>query len=60
MLARYFRAKRQLAKPGALARYDANATVAVLSVAMKRDLFPWFMEIGFDVDRVKSPIPVPN
>jgi hypothetical protein len=34
--------------------------VAVLSVAMKRDLFPWFMEIGFDVDRVKSPIPVPN
>ena len=60
VMARYFRAKRQLAKPGALARYDANATVAVLSVAMKRDLFPWFREIGFDVDRTKSPIPVPN
>jgi hypothetical protein len=31
--------------------------VAVLSAALKRDLFPWFREIGFDVDRAKSPIP---
>ena len=58
ILAHYFQAKRQLAKPGVISRYDVNATVAVLSIAMKRDLFPWFKECGFDVDRAKSPIPV--
>ena len=58
ILAHYFKTKRALAKPGALAHYDANATVAVLSIAMKRDLFPWFRECGFDVDRAKSAIPV--
>lgn len=58
IVAHYFQAKRKLAKPGAIERYDINATVAVLSVAIKRDLFPWFKEHGFDVDRTKSPIPV--
>lgn len=58
ILAHYFQAKRQLAKPGVISRYDVNATVAVLSIAMKRDLFPWFKECGFEVDRQKSLIPV--
>jgi hypothetical protein len=30
--------------------------VAVLGVAMGRDLFPWFRELGFDVDRTKAEI----
>jgi hypothetical protein len=58
ILAHYFQAKRQLAKPGSLKEYDLNATVAVLSIAMKKDLFPWFREHGFDVDRARSSIPV--
>ena len=57
-LSRYFQAKRRLARPDQLQQYDANATVAVLSIAMKRDLFPWFTEHGIAVDRAKSPIPV--
>lgn len=60
ILARYFQAKRRLAKPGTLRTYDANATVAVLSAAANRDLFPWFREIGFDVDPARSPIPAPG
>jgi hypothetical protein len=58
IVAHYFQAKRQLAKPGALEHYNLNATVAVLSTAMKKDLFPWFRECGFDVDRARSPFPL--
>lgn len=59
ILASYFRAKRQLAKPGTVQRYDAHTTVAVLSTAMKRNLFPWFRDHGFDVSPEKSAIPLP-
>jgi hypothetical protein len=56
VLADYFRAKRKLAIPGKLKKYDTNATVAVMSVAMGRDMFPWFREHGFDVSKEDSPI----
>ncbi len=56
VLAEYFQAKRRLATPGELKRYDEHATVALLSIVMKRDLFPWFREHGIDVTRNKSPI----
>ena len=55
-MADYFKAKRRLAKPGVLKKYDMNATVAVMSEAMGRDMFGWFREHGFDVDREKSEI----
>jgi hypothetical protein len=58
VVAQYFQAKRRMATPDAVKHYDANITVALLSIAMKRDLFPWFKEHGFDVDSSKSPIPV--
>jgi hypothetical protein len=58
ILPKYFQAKRNLAKPEIIKQYDANATVALLSIAMKRDLFPWFKEHGFEVDSTKSPIPL--
>ena len=54
----YFQAKRRLATPDKVKRYDANATVALLSIAMKRDLFPWFKEYGIAVDRAQSPFPI--
>lgn len=57
-LTRYFQAKRRLALPGKLKKYDTNNTVAVLSVAMGRDLFPWFREHGFDVARERAEIKI--
>jgi hypothetical protein len=54
----YFQAKRRMATPDKVKRYDASATVALLSIAMKRDLFPWFKEHGIVVDRAKSPFPI--
>ncbi len=55
-LADYFIAKRKLAKPGVIKKYDANATVAVVSIAMGKDMFPWFKEYGFDVNPKNSEI----
>ncbi|MCX6926447.1 MAG: hypothetical protein NT154_25050 [Verrucomicrobia bacterium] len=55
VIALYFQAKRRLATPDKVKHYDANATVALLSIALKRDLFPWFKEHGMEVDRAKSP-----
>jgi hypothetical protein len=60
ILARYFQTKRQWATPDNIKRYDVNATVAVLSIALKRDLFPWFAEHGLKVDRAESPFPLPR
>ncbi len=56
IVADYFKAKRRMAVPGKLKKYDMNATVAVLSVAMGRDMFGWFREYGFDVDKARSEI----
>lgn len=58
VIALYFQAKRRLASPEKTKKYDANITVALLSIAMKRDLFPWFKEHGIDVDSGRSPIPL--
>ncbi len=58
VVADYFQAKRRLAKPDAIKRYDMSSTVAVLSITMKRDLFPWFKEHGFAVDSAQSSIPL--
>ncbi|MBM4090453.1 MAG: hypothetical protein FJ276_13685 [Planctomycetes bacterium] len=58
VVARYFQTKRRLATPDRLQQYDAHATVAVLSIALQRDLFPWFTEHGITVEKTKSPIPV--
>lgn len=55
-LALYFQAKRRLAVPGKIKHYGPDETVAVLSAALQRDLFPWFREHGFDVDPARSEI----
>jgi len=59
ILARYFRAKREFADPKKLAAYTAHDSVAVLSHAMGRDLFPWFRSLGITVDRAAAKVALP-
>lgn len=55
-IADYFKAKRRYATPELIKKYDVNNTVAIVSIAMKRDMFPWFKSIGFDVNRERSEV----
>ena len=36
-------------------RYNMDDTVAVISIALGKDMFPWFNEHGMPVDREKTP-----
>jgi len=56
IVARYFQAKRKLATPDTLDTYTADDSVAVLSIAMGRDLFPWCQSLGITVERSKTGI----
>lgn len=60
ILSRYFQAKRRLIQPGREGGYTADDCVAVLSVAMGRDLFGWFKSLGVDVDRSRTKVAAPN
>jgi len=55
-MATYFQLKRKHATPDVINKYTIDITVALLSQAMGRDLFPWFREIGIDADPDRSPI----
>ncbi|MCC6442691.1 MAG: hypothetical protein IT210_04425 [Armatimonadetes bacterium] len=59
ILARYFRLKRQIIDPARYTRYTADDSVAVLSLAMERDLFPWFQSLGIPVDRSRTEVKRP-
>jgi hypothetical protein len=59
ILARYFQTKRRLIDPQKVKQYTADDSVAVLSIAMGRDLFPWFQSLGTRVDRARTTIPAP-
>lgn len=52
----YFKLKRQYAKSGSIKKYGMDETVALLSKAMKKDLFPWFNSLGITVDEGRSEI----
>jgi len=56
IVARYFQTKRRLATRDKLKKYTADDSVAVLSIAMGRDLFGWFRSLGITVDRSKAQI----
>ncbi|MHC4165816.1 MAG: hypothetical protein ACYSWQ_02535 [Planctomycetota bacterium] len=56
IVARYFQTKRRLATPDKIKKYTADDSVAVLSIAMERDLFAWFQSLGITVDRTKAQI----
>jgi hypothetical protein len=58
IVARYFQTKRKLATRDKLSKYTADDSVAVLSIAMGRDLFSWFQSLGITVDRSKVKIEV--
>ncbi len=55
-IADYFKTKRSLVTKETITKYDMNNTVAVLSIAMKKDLFSWFSSIGIPVDKAKAEI----
>ena len=54
----YFQTKRKLATPEKIKKYTADDSVAVLSIAMGRDLFPWFRSLGITVERTKVQIEI--
>lgn len=55
-LAEYFKLKRQHATAEKITKYDMNNTVALLSMAMGRDLFGWFNQHGIPVNKSVSEI----
>ena len=55
-MAAYFQLKRKHATPDTIKKYTMDNTVALLGKAMGRDLFPWFRELGFDVDPGRADI----
>jgi len=56
IVARYFQAKRRLATRDKIKQYTADDSVAVLSVAMGRDLFGWFRSLGITVDKGRAKV----
>ena len=58
IVARYFQTKRKLATPDKIKKYTADDSVAVLSIAIGRDLFLWFRSLGITVDRSKAQIEI--
>lgn len=57
-MAKYFRAKREHISPERAA-YTMDDCVAVWSLAVEQDLFPWFRSLAFDVDRSRTELPAP-
>lgn len=57
-IAKYFRAKRKLVPASLPNRYSLDDAVAVMSVAMGKNLFPWFNEHGMSVDKAKVQFPI--
>ncbi len=56
IVARYFQTKRKLATRDKIKKYTADDSVAVLSIALGRDLFAWFQSLGITVDPTKAQI----
>ena len=56
IVARYFQTKRKLATRDKIKKYTADDSVAVLSIAVGRDLFAWFQSLGITVDRSEAQI----
>jgi hypothetical protein len=58
IVARYFQTKRKLATPDKIKKYTADDSVAVLSIAVGRDLFTWFQSLGITVERGRAKIEI--
>lgn len=57
-MARYFKAKREYVSSDRPA-YTMDDCVAVWSLAVNEDLFPWFQALAFDVDRSRTELSAP-
>ncbi|MGL5683267.1 MAG: hypothetical protein ACRDDZ_09525 [Marinifilaceae bacterium] len=57
-IANYFKTKRKLLEQQTITRYDENNTVAIMSAAVGKDLFPWFKKHGFNVDKKKAEVKI--
>lgn len=55
-MADYFNMKRKYATQAKVTKYDMNNSVAVLSMAMGKDLFEWFNQHGIVVDKDRAEI----
>ncbi len=58
IIADYFKLKRKYATTESITKYDMNNTVALLSMAMGKNLFGWFNQYGIKVDKSKAEIKV--
>jgi hypothetical protein len=52
-MAKYFQTKRRVLAPGRKG-YSMDDAVAVWSIAVGEDLFPWFQSLAFDVDPART------
>lgn len=59
IVARYVQAKRRLINPAKRKTYTSDDSVAILSDAIGRDLFPWFRSIGVHVEESRTSVPLP-
>ena len=57
-MAKYFTTKRRVLAPGR-SGYSMDDCVAVWSLAVGEDLFPWFQSLAFDVNRDRTDLPAP-
>ena len=57
-MAKYFQTKRRVLEPNRQA-YTMDDCVAVWSLAVNEDLFPWFQSLAFDVDGSRTDLPAP-
>ncbi|MBG83178.1 MAG: hypothetical protein CMJ40_01380 [Phycisphaerae bacterium] len=57
-MAKYFQAKRKNVSPDR-PDYTMDDCVAVWSLAVGENLFPWFRSLAFDVDRSRTDLPSP-
>ena len=55
-MADYFKLKRKYAIEDNITKYDMSSTVALLSMAMGKDLYYWFNQHGIKVDKSKAEI----
>lgn len=60
IISRYFQAKRRMIDPDRQNSYTADDSVAVLSNAVGRNLFDWFLKLNIDVDPSRTRIEFPQ
>lgn len=58
IIADYFKLKRKYATKDQISKYDMNNTVALLSMAMGKDLYGWFNLHGIKVDKTQAEIKI--